>query len=213
MSGFQVWNDAGVVTINSDDRHPLVTAQVSPAMVDIGSIGGVTPFGNLSALGYLPISAYPKAGNMYWFRLNTGAWCFPGAWMFQNGTVQMITASRTAALTSGILDVYNAAGGLIWSAVSAQQMPRTRQIIRVTAAADNAVASVTPGFSPWILMGACPGNASYDGETTGYAGMVFRWTGSVLQYAWIRQNQPGTFAATFGGRGGLNIPLALFPGR
>lgn len=213
MSGFMVWNESGVVTINSDQRHTVVTGQKSPGIIDVGGIAGATPFGDLKDLGNLTPADYPVENNIYWFRLNTNAWCFPGAWMFKPGTVQIITSSRTAAMTSGLLDVYNASGGLIWSAVSAQQMPRTRQIVRVTAAADNAVASVTPGFSPWILLGACPGNASYDGETTGYAGMVFRWTGTQLQYAWIRKNQPGTFAATFGGRGGLNIPLAEFPGR
>lgn len=213
MSGFQVWNDAGVLTIDSDNRHTIFSSIAAPSLWDVGAAGASTPFGNLSELGWLPEPNYPKENFLYWFRLNTGAWCFPGAWMFKQGTFQIIATSRTQALTSGILDVYNASGSLIWSAVSAQQMPRTQQILRVTSAPDNTVASTTPGFSPWVLMGACPGNYSLDEVAQGYSGMVFRWTGSQLQYAWIRQNQPSTFAATFGGRGGLNIPLAIFPGR
>lgn len=212
MSGFQVWNEAGALTIDSDNRHTIVTAQSTPGLTDVGVYGGATPFGDWKELGYLTPSAMPVQNNLYWIRLNTNAWCFPGAWMFKPGTFQIITTSRTQALTSGILDVYNSAGGLIWSAVSAQNMPRTRQIISITSAADNAVASVTPGFSPWFLMGACPGNYSFDGETTGYSGLIFRWTGTQLQYAWVRNNQK-TFAETFGGRGGLRIPLAEFPGR
>lgn len=212
MSGFQLFNEQGATMVDSDYRHTVTTRSYVPGLIDVGAYAGATPFGDWSELGYLTPAEYPQENNLYWVRINAvNGWCFPGAWMFKPGTFQVITTSRVAALTSGFLDVYNASGGLVWSAASAGSMPRTRQIVRITSAADNAVASVTPGFSPWFLMGSVPGNFSYDGETTGYSGFVVRWTGSQFQYAWVRRNQ-STFSTVYNGRGGVNIPLAQFTG-
>lgn len=212
MSGFQVWNEAGALTIDSDYRHTVFTRQWAPGIGPTGDYNIATPFGNTSELGFLNTDEWVKPDLLYWVRLNTNAWCFPGAWMFKPGTVQFLTTSRVQALQSGIMDVYNPSGGLIWSAASAGNMPRVRTLVSVPAAVDTAVQAVTPGFSPWFLLGACPGNLSDDGVVIGYAGLVVQWNGTQFRYQWIRQNQK-TFAQTFSGRGGLKIPLAQFVGR
>jgi hypothetical protein len=48
----------------------------------------------------------------------------PGAEILEDYAGMMIRTSRNAALESGYLDVFNGAGELIWSAVSASKMPR-----------------------------------------------------------------------------------------
>lgn len=213
MSGFAVWNQAGYQTINSDQRHTVLVNAYNPTLIDIGAVAANTPFGNLNALGSLNPNYYPQPNNLYWFRLNAGSWCFPGAWYFQPGTVQFCVTSRVQALQSGYLDVYDAAGGLIWSANSAANMPRVRNLFDIPAGVDSAPQGIAPGFSPWILMGACPGNVSVDDASVGFSGLVFRWDGGTLQCQWARKNQSATFANTFGDKGGLRIPLAYFNGR
>ena len=212
MSGFQVWNAAGALTIDSNFRHTTVTRQWTPGIIDVGAYNASLPFGNLSALGYLNPVEYPTPNQLYWVRLNAGAWCIPGAWMFQPGTFQFISTSRVTALQTGILDVYDATGALIWDAKSAQDMPRTQTVLNITSAPDNVIQSVRPGFSPWFLMGACPGNVDDDGETLAYSGLTVQWTGIEFRWAWIRRLQK-TFDQVFSGKGGVRIPLATFTGR
>lgn len=212
MSGLQIRNSAGAITIDSDYRHTIVTSQYSPPLIDVGAIAGATPFGNISQLGALSPAYYPMSGQLYWVRLNAGAWCIPGAWYFQPGTFQFVTTSRTTPLQSGVLDVMDGGGNLVWNAISAQNMPRVLNMVKIDSAPDNTVFSVNTTYSPWFLMGACPGNVDYDGLTTSFSGLAIRWTGTQFQYSWIRQNQ-NTFASTFGGRGGIRIPLAIFTGR
>lgn len=212
MSGFEVRNQNGAVTINSDQRHTVVVAQGAPSLAATGDMNRNTPFGNLSTLApFLPAS-YPRSNNLYWFRMNAGAWSFPGAWYFQPGTVNIITTSRVQALQSGYLDVYDGGGGLIWSANSAGNMPRIQALLNIQEMNTDQVYSVDLSFNPFILLGACPGEASDDGTVAGQSGVLFRWTGGQLQYTWT--NRLGkTFAQVFGGRGGLKIPLAYFNGR
>lgn len=213
MSGFAVWNQAGFQTINSDQRHTVLVNAYTPPLIDVGAVDGNTPFGRFVQLGWLHPNYYPTPNNLYWFRLNAGAWCFPGAWMFQPNTVQFCVTSRVQALNSGYLDVMDGGGNLIWSANSAANMPRILSLLDINGGVDSAVQGMQPGFSPWILMGACPGNFSVEEVSNGYSGLIFRWDGATLQTYWVRLNQNGTFANTFGDKGGLRIPLAYFNGR
>lgn len=214
MSGFQVWNADGALTIDSDYRHTTLTGNIiRPSLIDVGAYGGSTPFGDWVELGYLPASAQPKANQLTWVRITTNnGWCFPGAWLFKPGTFQMATTSRLTALESGFLDVFDASGAMIWTAKSTKDTPRIRNLIKVSSAADNAVASVALDYSPWFLMSGLPGNISDDGTTIGYSGFLVRWTGTNFQYVWVRQNQ-STYATIYGSRGGVAIALAEFPGR
>lgn len=213
MTGFAVWNEAGYQTINSDQRHTILVNAYAAPLIDVGGVGGNTPFGNLNALGFLHPNYYPTPNNLYWFRISAGSWCFPGAWMFQNGTVEFCVTSRVQAINSGYLDVYDVNGSLVWSANSAANMPRVRYLFDIGGGVDSSPQGIQPGFSPWVLMGACPGNVSVDEASVGFSGLVFRWDGSTLQCQWTRQNQPGTYANTFGDKGGLRIPIAYFNGR
>lgn len=212
MSGFEVTNQNGVVTINSDQRHTVVIASGAPTMDNFtGDMDRSTPFGNLNVLSALAQASYPRSNNLYWFRMNAGAWSFPGAWYFQRGTINFVTTSRVQALTSGYLDVFDSSGALIWSAISAANMPRVQTVLNIQAMNTDQVYSVSLSYNPYILLGACPGEASDDGTVAGQSGILMRWTGSQLQYTWT--NQYGkTFAEVFGGRGGLKIPLAVFNG-
>lgn len=212
MSGFEVTNEDGAVTINSDQRHTVVIADGQPSLAATGDMNRSTPFGNLSELApFLPAS-YPRSNNLYWFKMNSGAWSFPGAWYFKPGTVRIVTTSRVQAISSGFLDVYDENGSIIWSANSAGNMPRIQSILNIQEMNTDQVYSVNLSFNPYILLGACPGEASDDGTVAGQSGVLFRWTGTQLQYTWT--NRLGrTFAQVFGGRGGLKIPLATFNGR
>ncbi|MCP5581319.1 hypothetical protein NL290_27960, partial [Klebsiella pneumoniae] len=83
---------------------------------------------------------------------------------------------------SGYLDVMNGNGDLIWSAKSASRVPRVRGFIDLPANSpvDSQIVSFSPGFNPWILMNMVPGNISDDGESTGYSGLLIKWTGSEI---------------------------------
>lgn len=212
--GFEVYNDAGALQLESDNKSTLFS--------DIRNITGVTdagyyniknPFGGGYPFGFLKTDDQPTPGYLHWFRLNTDAFAMPGAWSFQNNSGQIIRTTRNLSMESGYLDVWNANGELVWSAKSANRVPRIRGFIDLPANSpvDNQVVSFTPGFNPWILMNAVPGNISDDGEVVGYSGLIIKWTGAQIQVQYVR-NKQNSFAQTFVGRGGLRIPYALFPG-
>ena len=54
------------------------------------------------------------------------------------------------------------------------------------------------------------GNISDDGESTGYSGLLIKWTGSEIRVKYTSKYQK-TFSQSFGGRGVKN-PLCLLPG-
>lgn len=212
--GFEVYNDAGALQIDSDNKTTLFS--------DIRNIDGLTdngyykidnPFGGSYPFGFLKPADTPVPGYLYWFRLNAGAFAMPGAFSFQNGSGQIIRTTRNLGVESGYLDVMNGNGDLIWSAKSAGRVPRIRGFIDLSANSpvDNQVVSFSPGFNPWILMNMVPGNISDDGEVTGYSGLLIKWTGSQIQVKYVSRYQ-NTFSQSFGGRGGLKIPYAYFQG-
>lgn len=210
--GFEVYNDAGALQIDSDNRTTLFS--------DVRNITGVTdtgyyhipnPFGGDYPFGFLKPSDMPAPGFLHWFQLNPGAFCMPGALSFQNNSGRLIRTSRNIGIESGFLDVRDSQGNLVWSAKSADLAPRIKGFIDLPANAnvDNQVISFTPGFNPWILLNSVPGNISDDGEVTGYSGLVIKWTGSQIQVKYVNKYQ-NNFANSFGKRGGLKIPYAIF---
>lgn len=215
MSGFEVLNNAGVVLINSDQKHTIFDSVYTPQpLIDVGAYSLSTPFGDVKALGNLRDGDKRKDGFLTWIQFTgNNQWGYPGADMFSTNAIRIIRTSRNKALASGYLDVFDASGNLVWTAASAATMPRIMGFLDVPPSfnLEANVASVTPGFNPFFLWDACYGEWSDDGETQGYSGNLMRWTGSQLQTYWIRRNQR-SFSEIFNGRGNLKIPYAKFQG-
>lgn len=215
MSGFEVLNNAGVVTINSDQKHTIFDSVYTPQPLNsVGAYDLATPFGNVKSLGFLRQTDYRKDGFLHWIQFTgNNQWGYPGADMFSTNAIRVIRTSRNKAVQSGYLDVFDASGNLIWSAQSSATMPRIMGFLDVPASfnLEGSVASVTPGFNPFFLWDCCYGQWSDDGTVSGYSGNLMRWTGSQLQTFWIRKNQR-SFSEIFTGRGGLKIPYARFQG-
>lgn len=217
MSGFEVYNSDGALTIDSTNKSILTGGvKAMGTLTDQGYYTGFTcAFGNGGALGSLNANIITNRNTtQYWFQIQTnGGWCFPGAGMFQPGIGRFMTSSQTGTISSGYLDVYNASGSLVWSAVSAATMPRIRDFFTVPAATDLSTAiTVTTSFAdPWFCWSQCPGNLSDDGETIGYSGLVIRRNSSTsfsLQY--VSKNQK-TYRQAMGNNG-FSIALASFTG-
>jgi hypothetical protein len=214
MSGFQCYNDAGKLTIDSDNRA-IVTSQVKAmgTLSDTGYYQINSSFGNGSTLGFLGTNFFPASG-LRWFQLQSnGRYCFPGAYLYEAGTGRFMLSNRTVVLTSGYLDVCNSAGNLIWSAASAGTMPRVRGFFTIPAGHDlgTALTVTSPFADPWICVSQCVGNVSDDGTVTGYSGMLIKRNSSTsftLQY--VNQYQMSYTAAM--GSAQVQIALASFTG-
>ncbi|MBO2915950.1 hypothetical protein [Enterobacter sichuanensis] len=212
MSGFEIYNDAGKLLVNSENRSTLFyDKRTLGAVNDKGYYRVDSPFGNGSTLGFTP-QQYWNDGKLRWLQLGTNKYGFPGADMLEGNAGSMIRTARNIQMQSGYLDVFDSAGSLIWSAASASKMPRVVGFFDVPANYDlqNNTFSVSLGFNPWILVNNCPGNLSDDGTVVGYSGVVLKWTGSQLQGRYISKNQR-SWSQTFQGRG-LRIPIAKFVG-
>ncbi|EPE1587081.1 hypothetical protein ACSGVW_001482 [Escherichia coli] len=214
MSGFQCYNSAGKLTIDSDNRAIVMSSvKAMGSLSDIGYYTINSSFGNGSTLGYLALNFFPNTG-LRWFQLQTnGKYCFPGASMYEAGSGRFMLSNNTTALTSGYLDVRNSAGTLIWSAASAATMPRIRGFFTIPAGHNlgTALTLTTPFADPWICISQCPGNISDDGATTGYSGIMIRRNSSTsftLQY--VNKNQM-TYAQAMGSAQ-VQIALASFTG-
>ena len=212
MSGFEVYNSAGKLLVDSQNRSTLFYDQRAlGAVTDKGAYRVNSPFGDGSTLGFTQQSFW-NDGRLRWLQLSTNKYGFPGADMLEDNAGSMIRTARNIGLQSGYLDVFDSAGSLIWSAVSASKMPRVVGFFDVPANYDlqNNTFSVSLSFNPWILVNNCPGNLSDDGTVVGYSGVVLKWTGSQLQCRYISNNQRN-WSQTFQGRG-LKIPIAQFVG-
>ncbi|WP_318389579.1 hypothetical protein [Enterobacter sp.] len=214
MSGFEVYNSAGALTIDSDNRAVVMSSvKAMGSLSDTGYYQIASAFGNGSTLGYLATGFFPVTG-LRWFQLQTnGKYCFPGASLYEAGSGRFMLTSNTTALTSGYLDVFNASGQLVWTAASAGTMPRIRDFFTVPSSHDLGTAlTLTTDFAdPWICISQCPGNVSDDGEVVGYSGILIRrnsGTSFTLQY--VNKNQKPYRTAM--GNSGLQIALASFTG-
>lgn len=213
MSGFEVFNNSGATTINSDQRHTIFDSIYTPNVAYVGDYDVQTPFGNVNSLGYINVGQGKTPGFLHWIQFtSSGAFAFPGSDLFQPGTVRVIRTSYSRAPESGYLDVFDSGGNLIWSAKSAATMPRIIGFLSVDGGYNltGNVVSVTPGFNPFFLWEACSGAMDTDGVTSGYTGNLVRWTGSQLQTTWINRNQK-SFNQIFQGTA-LRIPYARFMG-
>ncbi|HDP9852896.1 hypothetical protein [Escherichia coli] len=214
MSGFQCYNDAGKLTIDSDNRA-TVSSQVKAmgTLSDTGYYLINSSFGNGSTLGFLGANFF-TANGLRWFQLQSnGRYCFPGAQLYEAGTGRFMLSNNTAALTSGYLDVRNSAGTLIWSAASAGTMPRVRGFFTIPAGHDlgTALTVTSPFADPWICISQCVGNVSDDGTVTGYSGILIKRNSSTsftLQY--VNRYQMSYTQAM--GSAQVQIALASFTG-
>ncbi|MDO2432086.1 hypothetical protein Q2V57_10995 [Enterobacter bugandensis] len=212
MSGFEVYNSAGKLLVDSQNRSTLFYDQRSlGAVTEKGFYRVDSPFGDGSTLGFTQ-QQFWNDGNLRWLQLDANKYGLPGADLLEDNAGRMIRTTRNIGMQSGYLDVFDAGGNLIWSAASASKMPRVVGFFDVPASYDlqNNTFTINLGFNPWILINNCPGNLSDDGGATGYSGIALRWTGSQLQGRYISKNQRN-WSQTLQGRG-LRIPIAQFVG-
>ncbi|MBY6289493.1 hypothetical protein K5X92_00665 [Enterobacter bugandensis] len=212
MSGFEVYNSAGKLLVDSQNRSTLFYDQRSlGAVTEKGFYRVDSPFGDGSTLGFTQHQFW-NDGNLRWLQLDANKYGLPGADLLEDNAGRMIRTTRNIGMQSGYLDVFDAGGNLIWSAASASKMPRVVGFFDVPASYDlqNNTFTINLGFNPWILINNCPGNLSDDGGATGYSGIALRWTGSQLQGRYISKNQRN-WSQILQGRG-LRIPIAQFVG-
>lgn len=215
MSGYQIYNSAGALVIDSDFFGNYIRDSATYAGIDDPGIYNITtPLGNSSDMGYVQ-NPFSLDKNLQWFKFNEGAKA-----VFCNGNYPLMTANagrmaRTCfdvPIESGYRDVFNSSGQLVWSAVSAAKIPRVLGFFDIPAGfdLDNNVYTQNIGTNTWILASNCPANLSYgdsEGSVTGYSGLFFRYSGGNLQVIWISQKQ-STWANTMKPYG-LRIPYAV----
>lgn len=214
MSGFEAYNSAGKLMVDGTSKPAMIsTLSTISSVTDYGyyQISNVFSTNGGYDLGYLPSNFYPSP-SARWVRLNAGYYCFPGANQYQTNAGQMMVSTQNQSVTSGYLDVFDASGTLIWSAVSAATVPRILDFIDIPAGYDlqNNTYVKALSYNPWFLANACPGNISDDGSVVGYSGVVIKWDGSQIQVRYISKLQ-NTYSTTLGSIG-LKIPLAYFTG-
>ncbi|WP_312837180.1 hypothetical protein [Pantoea sp.] len=213
MSGYQVFNSAGALVIDSNYKGTYYRDYVQYAgLTDVGYYNISCQLGNSVDMGFVSGSV-PDDDNLRWFRPNNNAKFFASnpAWMTASAGLMARTHSGMP-VESGYRDVFNAAGELIWSAVMAAKIPRIIGFFDIPANfdLDNSVFSQAIGNNTWILMSSCPsGNISDDGAATGYSGLFFNFSNGTLQCQWVNQLQQ-TWASTLKPYG-LRIPYAILP--
>lgn len=212
MSGYQTFNSAGAKVVDSDFFGTYYRdSKAYSSVTDKGYFSISTPIGNATDMGFA-VGPYPKDANLQWFKFNNNAKVIFGYPYMTASAGRMARTGYDVATTSGYLDVFNASGKLVWSAVTAAKVPRITGFfeIPVNYDLDNSPYSQSIGTNTWLLASNCPGNLSTDGVTSGYSGLFFRFSGGVLQVVWINKNQV-SWANTLKPYG-LKIPYAILPG-
>lgn len=214
MSGFEVYNSNGALTIDSDNKSIVMsTVKAMGVLSDTGFYRFSSDFGDGGVLGFLASDFFPADGLRWYQPQMNGSYCFPGASLYQANTGRFMLSSNTTPLQSGYLDVFNAAGQLTWSATSAGTMPRIMDFFTVPSSHDLATTlTLNTAFAdPWICISQCPGNISSDGTQGGYSGLLIRRLSSTqFQLQYINRFQKPYRTAM--GNGGLRIALAYFTG-
>lgn len=214
MSGYQVFNSAGALVIDSDYKGTYFRDTIGyTSITDTGYYNISCQLGNSTDMGY--VSATPAIdGSLKWFKPNSGARFF-FAGQSDWATVNAGTVARTRSdmpVESGYRDIYNSAGQLVWSAVMAAKIPRIIGFFDIPANfdLDNSVYSQSIGNNTYILASALAyGNIFDDGTNTGYSGIYFRFSNGTLQAQWVSKLQ-NTWAASLKPYG-LRIPYAILP--
>ncbi|WP_447743322.1 hypothetical protein [Enterobacter asburiae] len=217
MSGFQLYNAAGALTIDSNTRS-IITGSEKPLgqLSDYGYYAGIQcAFGDGRTLGTPPYGTFVNRNTtQYWFQLTVdGSWCFPGAYLFQPNSGRFMTSTTAQYPYSGYLDVFDANGVLTWSAASAGTMPRIVGFLGAGPGVDlaNVVTVNSPVPNPWFCWSQCPGNVSDDGTVLGYSGIVIRRNNSTsFSFQYINKLQK-TYTQALG-TNGIQIALASFTG-
>ncbi|WP_312229003.1 hypothetical protein [Pseudescherichia sp.] len=215
MSGFEVYNSAGALTIDSGWGKSIVMSSVKAmgGLLDTGFYRFNSSLGDGSVLGFLTSDFFPAEG-LRWFQPQVnGSYCFPGASLYQAGTGRFMLSNNTTPLQSGYLDVFDPGGQLTFSAASAGTMPRIMDFFTVPATHDLATAiTLNTAFAdPWICISQCPGNVSSDGSQGGYSGlMIRRVTSTQFQLQYLNRFQK-PYRTAMGGNG-IRIALAYFTG-
>ncbi|MDV2904903.1 hypothetical protein R0H17_25105 [Phytobacter diazotrophicus] len=214
MSGLQIYNSAGVLTIDGSSKSVVASQyKAMGAVSDVGYYQLINSLGGQYTTGYLAQSFFPSSG-LRWFRpLVDGSLNFPGALMYQPGSGDFMITSNTNGIASGYCDVFNESGALIWSAVAASSMPRIIGFLTVPAGYNlsSPITLSSPIANPFICVSQCPGNLSDDGSVTGYSGiMIRRDNASTFTLQYINKNQNNFSTAM--GNNGFNIALAYFVG-
>ncbi len=214
MSGFEVRNSAGALTINSDYRAPLLSSSAAVRTDSVGDFDMDIPgFGNLKQLGWILDNTLFAPGQLSWFRLNVNGWGLPGAQYFLPGTAVIAKTRTDIAWQSGYLDVFNSSGELIWSARSAARMPRVLGFITIPAGFDlqnNTFSAAVPG-TPYYLLEIMPGALSEDQEGVGAKnGIVIKQLSGSVIMRYINQNGRNYRDTPLYSRG-FRLPYAVFP--
>jgi hypothetical protein len=151
MSGFEVYNSAGKLLVDSQNRSTFFDQRSLGAVTDKGFYRVDSPFGDGSTLGYTQ-QQFWNDGTLRWLKLDVNKYGLPGAELLEDNAGSMIRTTRNIGMQSGYLDVFDSAGNLIWSAASASKMPRVVGFFDVPANYDlqnNTFVlnlSFTPGF-------------------------------------------------------------------
>lgn len=214
MSGFEVYNSNGALTIDSTNKSIVMsTVKAMPALTDTGYYIFSSSLGTGKTLGFLPMGFFPDSG-LRWFQPQVnGTYCFPGVSLYEAGSGRFMLSSNTTAIQSGYLDVFDAAGQLVWSAASAGSMPRIMDFFTVPSTYDlGTVLTLNTALAdPWICISQCPGMVSDDGTVAGYSGiMIKRLSSTQFQLQYINKNQKPYRTAM--GSNGFRIALAYFTG-
>lgn len=215
MPGFEVYNNAGSLVINSDQRHTVVESVQNPGYTPGQDFDLATPFGNLNQLQSFDNFNPYLQGKICWVRFRSvGAWGIPGAKYFVPNSVDVLFTTYNYQPVSGYLDVFDGGGNLIWSAISAANMPRILGFIDISPGFDlvNNTYNFNIGLNPWIPINSCPGGITASEYANGYSSLLVQATGSGFNLRWIQKNQQ-SFQNIFNGRGNLRIPVAYFLGR
>jgi len=211
MSGFQSFNTAGAKVVDSDFLGTYYRdSKAYGSITDAGYFSINTPIGNATDMGFA-VGPYPNDTNLQWFKFNNNGKVIFGYPYMTTNAGTMARTGYDVATSSGYLDVFNAAGKLVWSAVTAAKVPRVTGFFEIPANydLDNVAYSQNIGTNTWLLASNCPGNLSADEMGSGYSGLFFRFSGGTLQAVWINQNQ-ASWAGTLKPYG-LKIPFAVIP--
>ena len=212
MSGYQVFNSAGALVIDSDYKGTYYRDTVNYAgITDTGYYNISCQLGNSTDMGFASASV-PVDDNLRWFKPNNNAkMFFTGPdWMTANAG-SMARSRSDMTVESGYRDVFNSAGQLVWSAVMAAKIPRILGFFDIPANfdLDNSVYSQVIGNNTWILVSSVPGgDISDDGSATGFSGPFFRFQNGTLQCQWVNQLQQ-SWTNTLRPYG-MRIPYGIF---
>ncbi|RBP12441.1 hypothetical protein [Pseudocitrobacter faecalis] len=211
MSGFQSFNTAGAKVVDSDFYGTYYRdSKVYSTISDTGYFEISTPLGNGTDMGFA-INPFPYNNDLQWFKFNNNAKVIFGYPYMTANAGTMARTGYDVTTTSGYVDVFNAQGKLVWSAVTAAKIPRVTGFFEIPANydLDNKAYSQSIGTNSWLLASDCPGNLNTDGTVSGYSGLFFKFSGGMLQAVWINRNQV-SWANTLKPYG-LKIPFAILP--